>query len=84
MSSLAHCFAYVQGTLFPRLTATLETPLTAQHQELIWVLTALRVEDVVDGPYRWHRVGVVPHDRRTPGCSTGCIPCACRSIWPTA
>lgn len=64
MPSLAQCFAYVQGTLFPQLAATLEEPLTAQHQELIWMLTALRVEEVVDGPYRWHRRGVVPHDRR--------------------
>ncbi|MHB9130430.1 MAG: transposase [Armatimonadota bacterium] len=64
MTSLAHCFAYVQGTLFPQLAATLDEPLTAQHGELIWVLTALRVEEVIDGPYRWHRIGVVPHDRR--------------------
>lgn len=64
MSSLAQTFAYVQGTLFPRLAATVDEPLTAQHQELIWLLAALRVEEVIDGPYRWHRVGVVPHDRR--------------------
>jgi hypothetical protein len=64
MPSLAELFTYVQGSLFPQLAATLETPLTAQHRELIWVLTALRVEEVIDGPYRWHRVGVVPHDRR--------------------
>jgi len=55
---------YVQGTLFPRLEATLDTPLTAQQRELIGVLSVLRVEEVVDAPWRWHRVGVVPHDRR--------------------
>ena len=64
MASLAELMTYVQGTLFPRLDATLDTPLTAQHRELIWILSVLRVEEVVDAPWRWHRVGVVPHDRR--------------------
>jgi hypothetical protein len=64
MTSLSQLFSYVQQTLFPQLDATLDTPLTQQHRELIWIFSVLRVEEVVESPWRWHRVGVVPHDRR--------------------
>jgi len=64
MPSLSQLFSYVQQTLFPQLDATLDTPLTRQHRELIWILSVLRVEEVVDSPWRWHRVGAIEHDRR--------------------
>jgi antitoxin (DNA-binding transcriptional repressor) of toxin-antitoxin stability system len=64
MPSIADLFQYVQRTLFPGLADTLEEPLTAQHQELIWVLSVVRVEEVIPGPWRWHRVGALSHDRR--------------------
>jgi hypothetical protein len=64
MASLPELFQYVQQSLFPRLDSTMDTPLTEEHEEIIWILSVLRVEKVVADPWRWHRVGVLELDRR--------------------